>query len=59
MDKEVRDTYTFTTLESMQSKFEGIVLYKIFLIKIKNLKILNQFHNIVDTTKPEIIGARR
>ncbi len=38
--QEVRDTYTFNTLER-RSKIRGIVLIKIFLIKIKNLKILN------------------
>lgn len=56
--QEVRDTYTFNKLGKTEVKLEGIVLYKDFFNKnkeIKDIKLVS--YNIVDTTKPEIIGA--
>lgn len=56
--QEVRDTYTFNKLGKAEVKLEGIVLYKDFFNKnkeIKDIKLVS--YNIVDTTKPEIIGA--
>lgn len=56
--QEVRDTYTFNTLGKTEVKLEGIVLYKDFFNKNKELKDIKLVsYNIVDTTKPEIIGA--
>ena len=56
--QEVRDTYTFNTLGKIEVKLEGIVLYKDFFNKNKELKDIKLVsYNIVDTTKPEIIGA--
>ncbi len=56
--QEVRDTYTFNTLGKTELKLEGIVLYKDFFNKNKELKDIKLVsYNIVDTTKPEIIGA--
>ena len=55
--QEVRDTYTFNKLGKTEVKLEGIVLYKDFFNKnkeIKDIKLVS--YNIVDTTKPEIIG---
>lgn len=56
--QEVRDTYTFDKLGKTEVKLEGIVLYKDFFNKNKELKDIKLVsYNIVDTTKPEIIGA--
>ena len=56
--QEVRDTYTFNKLGKTEVKLEGIVLYKDFFNKNKELKDVKLVsYNIVDTTKPEIIGA--
>lgn len=56
--QEVRDTYTFNKLGKAEVKLEGIVLYKDFFNKNKELKDIKLVsYNIVDTTKPEIIGA--
>lgn len=56
--QEVRDTYTFNKLGKTEVKLEGIVLYKDFFNKNKELKDIKLVsYNIVDTTKPEIIGA--
>ena len=56
--QEIRDTYTFNTLGKTEVKLEGIVLYKDFFNKNKELKDIKLVsYNIVDTTKPEIIGA--
>lgn len=56
--QEIRDTYTFNTLGKAEVKLEGIVLYKDFFNKNKELKDIKLVsYNIVDTTKPEIIGA--
>ena len=56
--QEVRDTYTFNKLGKAEVKLEGIVLYKDFFNKNKELKDVKLVsYNIVDTTKPEIIGA--
>lgn len=56
--QEVRDTYRFNTLGKTEVKLEGIVLYKDFFNKNKELKDIKLVsYNIVDTTKPEIIGA--
>lgn len=56
--QEVRDTYTFDKLGKAEVKLEGIVLYKDFFNKNKELKDIKLVsYNIVDTTKPEIIGA--
>ena len=56
--QEVRDTYTFNKLGKTEVKLEGIVLYKDFLNKNKELKDIKLVsYNIVDTTKPEIIGV--
>ena len=56
--QEIRDTYTFDKLGKTEVKLEGIVLYKDFFNKNKELKDIKLVsYNIVDTTKPEIIGA--
>lgn len=56
--QEIRDTYTFNKLGKTEVKLEGIVLYKDFFNKNKELKDIKLVsYNIVDTTKPEIIGA--
>ena len=56
--QEVKDTYTFDKLGKTEIKLEGIVLYKDFFNKNKELKDIKLVsYNIVDTTKPEIIGA--
>lgn len=56
--QEVRDTYTFNKLGKTEVKLEGIVLYKDFFNKNKELKDIKLvLYNIVDTTKPEIIGV--
>lgn len=56
--QEVKDTYTFDKLGKTEVKLEGIVLYKDFFNKNKELKDVKLVsYNIVDTTKPEIIGA--
>ena len=56
--QEVKNTYTFNTLGKTEVKLEGIVLYKDFFNKNKELKDIKLVsYNIVDTTKPEIIGA--
>ena len=56
--QEVRDTYTFNKLGKTEVKLEGIVLYKDFFNKNKELKDVKLVsYNIVDTIKPEIIGA--
>lgn len=56
--QEVKDTYTFDKLGKTEVKLEGIVLYKDFFNKNKELKDIKLVsYNIVDTTKPEIIGA--
>lgn len=56
--QEIKDTYTFNKLGKTEVKLEGIVLYKDFFNKNKELKDIKLVsYNIVDTTKPEIIGA--
>ena len=56
--QEIKDTYTFNKLGKAEVKLEGIVLYKDFFNKNKELKDIKLVsYNIVDTTKPEIIGA--
>ena len=56
--QEVKDTYTFDKLGKTEVKLEGIVLYKDFFNKNKELKDIKLVsYNIVDTTKPEIIGT--
>lgn len=56
--QEVKDTYTFDKLGKTEVKLEGIVLYKDFFNKNKEFKDIKLVsYNIVDTTKPEIIGA--